>query len=84
MDEEANEKKEANDYLIDPSNSLLLISRLILPNVLKDINDASKILLIHDEVHEIWIKKIKKNLGNSHDKFIYNILKYKCYPRERF
>ena len=80
--QEAENKSEANEYLIDTKNSVLLISRLRLASVLKDIDDASKILIIHDEVHELGSSGLREDLGNVHDKFTYKLGLSATYKRE--
>ena len=66
---------ELLSYSYSPTDSILLISRQKLHEVLKRIasENAQKIMIIHDEVHGLGSHQNVLNLSGLHDQYIYKL-----------
>ena len=67
--------KEAEKFLYNPTNSILIISRENLQKYLNylDVNKKQNIFVIHDEVHGFGSPGNIKKLSGSHKEFIYKL-----------
>lgn len=66
---------EAGTYLLDPSCSILLVSRSQLPGIISRLPDAllSQMLIVHDEVHGFGIPSVRNTLGPNHSRIAWRL-----------
>lgn len=62
---------ELNDFLLDPTRGVMLISREQLPKLLPRITPerAQRMIIVHDEVHGLGVPSLVATLGGQHAKF---------------
>jgi len=67
--------RQSMRFLLDPTKKFLLASRKNLPPVLRDLSaeQARKILLIHDEIHELGSPANRENLTGLSDEIRYRL-----------
>jgi superfamily II DNA or RNA helicase len=62
---------ELAEYLLDPADSILVISRGQLPRLMRALGRAaaSRAIIIHDEVHGLGTPSSVRDLDGTHDRF---------------
>jgi superfamily II DNA or RNA helicase len=67
--------RQRDRFLLNKSQAILLVSRQVLPPALKRIsrNEATRTLLIHDEVHGLGSTGNRTNLAGLSDNMIYRL-----------
>jgi superfamily II DNA or RNA helicase len=62
---------DLDEYLLDPSSSILIVSRGQLPRLMRPQGKASaaRTLIVHDEVHGLGTPSSMRELDGSHERF---------------
>jgi superfamily II DNA or RNA helicase len=62
---------DLDEYLLDPTSSILVISRGQLPRLMRGLSkpNAAKAIIIHDEVHGLGTPSSVRELYGMHDRF---------------
>lgn len=62
---------DIDEYLLDPSSSILIVSRGQLPRLMRPQGKAAaaKTLIVHDEVHGLGTPSSMRELDGSHERF---------------
>ncbi|RYY26190.1 MAG: helicase [Sphingomonadales bacterium] len=66
---------DLDEFLLEPTSSLLVISRTQLPKLMRGLSkvDAARMLIIHDEVHGLGTPSLVRELAGTHDRFKYRL-----------
>lgn len=66
---------EINDYLMSPGDSVIVVSRLALKDLLNGLPvvDRQRVIIIHDEVHGLGTPSCQRNLTGQHGHFPYRL-----------
>ena len=62
---------DLDEYLLDPTSSILVISRGQLPQLMRGLGkaEAGRTLIVHDEVHGLGTPSSIRELDGTHDRF---------------
>ncbi|MBY0285233.1 MAG: DEAD/DEAH box helicase family protein [Sphingomonas sp.] len=66
---------DLEEFLLEPTSSLLVISRTQLPRLMRGLSKsaAARMLIIHDEVHGLGTPSLVRDLAGTHDRFRYRL-----------